>query len=167
VKDELQTIMILQKNSSAKDMFDVQMRLIHIIWSIISPVLEKEKLFAKWIRPDFADYETASYEIVDRALQYIMKNKMYNPTISDIANYCHISARQLSRVFTKKVNTTIHEFVQRERFLWACNELVTTTKSIDEISYNLNLNSKQYFCHWFKSHSSKSPSIYRHENKHK
>ena len=96
---------------------------------------------------------------------YIHTHKLENPGIEEIAASCHISSRQLSRVFRQAMHSTIHAFIQHERYLWACRELHQTHRSIEEISEELHLGSKQYFSSWFKSFSLKSPMVYRNERK--
>jgi AraC-like DNA-binding protein len=165
IQNELQTIRQLQENLGALNIFHVQMRLIELIWNIISPSLEREKTLDQEGSPQTASVYTSSQQIVEQAIVYIHTHKLENPSIEEIAASCHISSRQLSRVFTQAMHSTIHAFIQHERYLWACRELLQTHKTIEEISEDLHLGSKQYFSSWFKSFSLKSPMVYRNEMK--
>jgi AraC-like DNA-binding protein len=164
IQNELQTIRQLQENLGALNIFHVQMRLIELIWNIISPSLEREKTEEHGESLHTASVYTSSQQIVEQAIVYIHNHKLENPRIEEIAAVCHISSRQLSRVFNQAMHSTIHAFIQHERYLWACRELLQTHKTIEEISEELHLGSKQYFSSWFKSFSLKSPRVYRNEN---
>lgn len=164
IHNELQTIRQLQENVGAFNMFHVQIRLIELIWNIISPSLEQERRNEK-ADTNPVSIQTSLQQIVEKAILYIHNHKLSNPKIEDIAAYCHISSRQLSRVFTQAMHSTLHAFIQHERFLWACRELLQTNKTIDEIGEELNLGSKTYFSSWFKSFSLKSPNQYRNEKR--
>jgi AraC-like DNA-binding protein len=165
IQNELQTILQLQENVGALNMFHVQMRLIELIWNIISPSLEQERKLEQGDSLNPASVYTSSQQIVEKAILYIHNHKLENPNIEDIASYCHISSRQLARVFMQAMHSTIHAFIQHERYLWACRELLQTNKTLEEISEELHLGSKQYFSSWFKSFSLKSPMVYRNEKK--
>ncbi|GGD54010.1 helix-turn-helix transcriptional regulator [Paenibacillus nasutitermitis] len=161
IQKELQTILHLQQNVGGHQIFRVQMRIIELIWTIISPLVElKDHAAGKIVDAEFV----VPLQIVEQALLYIQDHKLENPTLEQVARHCHISPRHLSRVFAEMMHMTVHTFIQQERFLWACRELEQTESTIDEISEALHLGSKQYFCHWFKRYSSKSPSVYRRES---
>lgn len=161
IQKELQTILQLQQNVGGHQIFRVQLRIIELIWTIISPLVElKDQEVEKIADVGFI----GSRQIVEQALLYIQDHKLANPALAEIARHCHISPRHLSRIFAEMMHMTVNAFIQQERFLWACRELQQTDSTIDEISEALNLGSKQYFCHWFKRYSSKSPAVYRKES---
>lgn len=167
IHNELKTILPMQRNAGTQQMFNVQMRLIELVWTIISPSLERERSLKITLLDSHNSNMGAPFtipkQIVEQAIEYIQNHKLDNPSIDEIAESCHISSRQLTRLFNQAMHSTIHSFIQQERYLWACKELRQTDKSLDEISEDLNLCSKQYFCHWFKSFSLKSPARYRNE----
>ncbi|MBP1993741.1 AraC family transcriptional regulator [Paenibacillus eucommiae] len=167
IHNELLTIRQLQEHVGALNLFHVQIRLIELIWSIISPQIELQRARelgdSASTSSQIPSVYTSSQQIVEKALLYIHNHKLANPAIEEIAAACHISSRQLSRVFSKSMHSTIHEFIQHERYLWACRELLQTNKAIAEISDELHLGSKPYFSSWFKSFALKSPSQFRKE----
>jgi len=164
LKEKLQAILTRQNNPGIKNTFHAQSQILQLIWTIISPMIDREKLSLPQTNRRIRANNANTHQVVDRAINYILINKLLNPKVSQISQYCQISQSKLSKLFHRRMHISIQEFIQRERYLWASHELLTTQKSIDDISIALNLNSKQYFCNWFKKYSSKSPIVYRNEN---
>ena len=95
------------------------------------------------------------------AKQYIEENLCYPLNCNDVSTYCHISSRQLSRLFLKNCGKSLSEYIHKKK-IEAAEKLVSETDStFREISENLGFGNEYYFNTFFKKQTGMSPGEYR------
>lgn len=107
-------------------------------------------------------YET---EITPRyvflAFEYIKENYSEKILLSDIANYLNISSRYLSKLFYKETNLTVLQYLNIYRINKSIDLMMTTDKSLTDISLSVGLGDLQHFSRLFKNVIGISPSKYK------
>ena len=83
------------------------------------------------------------------------------PSIEQLAEKMSVSQRYLSDSLKKETGKTTTEHLQLYLIDEAKNSLLTPTKSISEIAYELGFEYPQYFSRLFKKKEGLSPSAYR------
>ncbi len=99
--------------------------------------------------------------VLSLAIRYINDNIDCAPTVNEVANYCRLSERQLSRVFLQYEAKTVFEFIRSRRIERAKELLTDTTLSLSEISESMCFPSEYYFNQFFKSGYGMPPGAYR------
>jgi len=98
---------------------------------------------------------------VDHTLDYIENNYFRNIKISDIADYIGINRSYLTSCFKKSMNMSPHRYLSEYRIKKAQDLLLTTKKSINEISLEVGYEDSLAFSKIFKNHTGLSPKSYR------
>ena len=95
------------------------------------------------------------------AKQYIKDNIRQAITTAEVADYCCISAKQLTRLFSAAGNLPVAEYIRQHR----CTEiellLAESELSLKEISEIMNFNNEYYFNSFFKKYSGLTPGAFR------
>ena len=111
---------------------------------------------------------TNIYDDVDPRLsvikQYIKDNVELNLTVSDVAAYCYLSTKQLTRLFKSIDKTTPSAYIQRKKIEHIEKLLTETTLRINEISDIMNFSNEYHFNSFFSKHAGMSPGEYRKMN---
>lgn len=109
--------------------------------------------------------QPATREIEDprfiKAISFIKDNIDLNPSVSDTANYCHISSKQLTRIFTKSSNLSPAAYIRKERIIRAKALLSEEKLTMKQISETMNFPSEYNFNSFFKRFMSVPPGEYR------
>ena len=95
------------------------------------------------------------------AKQYIKDNIEYNPKLSDVAAFCYIGTKQLTRLFKAFENTTPALYIQSQKFRHIEKLLMNTELSLKEISEKMNFSSEYHFNSFFKKIAGTPPGEYR------
>lgn len=95
------------------------------------------------------------------ARQYISDNIERAPSVSEVAAYCHLSTRQLTRLFADGENISPAVYIQQQRVRHIEKLLQESTLSLRGISEKMNFSSEYYFSTFFKSHAGITPGEYR------
>ena len=98
---------------------------------------------------------------VTLAKQYIQDNICQAVTVADIASYCYLSAKQLTRIFEEATGMAVAAYVRRQRCLHIEKLLSDTSLSLREISEQMNFGSECYFHAFFKKYAGMTPGAYR------
>lgn len=98
--------------------------------------------------------------VVEEIKDYIYKNYK-GITIKDLSEKFHFNEDYFNRLLKQKEGMTYSEYVQNIRLKEAVQLLVTTDKSIEEISRIIGYNNKGYFYKIFASKYGVTPAIYR------
>lgn len=96
-------------------------------------------------------------------MDYII-SKNGNVTLDQIANHFGYQKNYLSRLFHKLFNKDFIHFRLGIRMNLACEQLKLTTKSIEEISFELGYKDVSTFTKQFIENKGIKPSLYRKEN---
>lgn len=99
---------------------------------------------------------------VKKALLYIRKNASIGQiSVEDVVASTFLSRRLLEIRFKKMLNRTIHEEIDRIRIETICNELIASSKPLNEIAYSLGFNSSASFSNYFKKSKEMTPFEFR------
>jgi AraC-like DNA-binding protein len=98
------------------------------------------------------------------AKQFIRDNVQAGFTIRELAAYCYIGEKQLSRIFYREEKCTVAEYIRAER-LKHIKTLLASGYSVRQISEMMNFSSEYYLNSFFKKHVGIAPGAYRKENK--
>ena len=137
----------------------------HILYNLLNS--EGEKILSKDVR--HITYHTEGYYYIEdnnedarltMAKQYIKDNIETNLKLTEVAAYCYIGTKQLTRLFRQYENTTPAMYIQKER-INKIIELMNTPLSLSEISEKMNFSSEYHFNSFFKKMESQPPGEYR------
>ena len=95
------------------------------------------------------------------AKQYIKDNIEFNPKLQEVAAYCYIGIKQLTRLFKFFENTTPALYIQNQKFKHIEKLLTQTDLSLKEISEKMNFSSEYHFNSFFKKIAGTPPGEYR------
>ena len=98
-----------------------------------------------------------------RAKQFIADNAHVFLGCEDVANYCYISTKQLSRIFLKYEDVTLLQYIHKEKIREAEGMLKVRENSMQEISEALGFSSVYYFHAFFTKYTGVTPGQYRRE----
>ncbi len=95
------------------------------------------------------------------AKQYISDNIEHAPTLGELAEYCHISEKQLSRIFLRHEGITAFDFIRLKRAEHARKLVADKSLSLRNISERMRFASEYYFNKFFKENCGLPPGAYR------
>ena len=98
------------------------------------------------------------------AKQFIRDNVQAGFSIRELAAYCYIGEKQLSRIFYREENCTVAEYIRAER-IKHIKSLLEGGYSVRRISEMMNFSSEYYLNSFFKKHVGIAPGAYRTKNK--
>ncbi len=101
------------------------------------------------------------HAVLSLAIRYIDDNIECAPTVYEVANYCHLGERQLSRIFLRYESKTPFEFIRMRRIERAKELLKDTALSLSELSERMCFPSEYYFNQFFKCGYGMPPGTYR------
>ena len=99
------------------------------------------------------------------AKQYIKDNIEFNLNVEDVASYCYISTKQLTRLFKSEDGITPAKYIRERKTERIENLLTKTSLTLNEISERLNFSSEHHFNSCFKKYAGMTPGEYRRMNK--
>lgn len=107
-------------------------------------------------------HQTQKYPAwVHACMDYIKEHLHTVITLEDIGNSVHMSPSYVSVQFKKITNTSIRQYINKQRVLEAKYLLKNSDMSIQEISMNLNFANQSYFTKIFKAETGEMPNEYR------
>lgn len=95
------------------------------------------------------------------ALDYIGTHYNQPITVADAAKLCHVSYSYFSKLFSKSTGTSFSDYLTAVRLSAAEQLLITTEKSITEISFETGFSDLSYFTRRFTAKNDLSPRDYR------
>jgi AraC family transcriptional regulator len=100
-------------------------------------------------------------EVINKSIDYIMKNIDTDISINDVAKYCHYSKYYFSRAFKEATGVSIYAFIKRLKMDYsAIMLLMEKDKTITDIGLEFGYSSSNYSSA-FRKHHSKSPAEFR------
>lgn len=99
--------------------------------------------------------------VLSLAKQYISDNIERAITLPEVASYCHLSTKQLTRIFNEYEGTPPGEYINKKRIEIAQRYLNNDSYSLKQISELLNFTNEYYFNSFFKKHTGLPPGKYR------
>ena len=94
-------------------------------------------------------------------LEYIDKHYSEALTLPELSKILNINEYYFCRLFKKMVNTSFVQYLNFVRVCKAEKMLLSTDKSISEISYETGFSSVSYFNRTFKKYKLSTPGNYR------
>lgn len=98
-------------------------------------------------------------------LDYIYSHATQIEKVDDVSNQFFISKFYLMHLFKKYVGISIMEYIANTKVMLASKYLLSSDKSINEISALCGFSSCSYFCKLFKKRMHLSPSDYRNKKR--
>ena len=95
------------------------------------------------------------------ALSFVEKNCTKEISLEEIAKTLDMNREYFCRLFKKTVGITFVDYTNLVRIIKAKELLISSQKSIQEISDNLGFSSVSYFTRVFKNITNQTPSTYR------
>ncbi len=99
--------------------------------------------------------------IVTKCLHYIQNHIHSRITVDDLAQYCNMSRRTITRHFTEFHSVPVTEYIIRIKLKEAAFLLIHSNLSLSEISDQLAFSSQSHFSVAFKKHFHNTPKQYR------
>jgi len=99
-----------------------------------------------------------------KAKCYITDNIDAFLTCADVAAYCHISTKQLKRLFLQHENCTLLGYIHQKKKEAAERLVSETDLPFSDISEQLGFSSVAYFHRFFTEHTGMTPGDYRRTN---
>ena len=99
--------------------------------------------------------------ILSLAKQYIKDNIECSPTVCEVANYCSISERQLTRLFIAHESINAKQFITEVKTKKIAEFILDENLSLQEISKRMGFSNEYYFNSFFKKHFGLPPANYR------
>lgn len=107
------------------------------------------------------NHPNSSKELSEKAIFYMKENLRLPLSLDALASHCNLSKYHFLRLFKKQTGLTPIYYFNKLKIEQSKILLLTTNKSIGEISRILNFNTAFYFSEVFKQHTSISPRDYR------
>ncbi len=95
------------------------------------------------------------------AKQYISDNICYPVSVGELATYCHIGKKQLTRIFLCEEGCTVAEYVRRARCRHIEKLLADPAQTLLGISEQMHFSNEYYFNSFFKRCAGMTPGAYR------
>lgn len=108
-----------------------------------------------------ADFRYDENAIMGLAKQYINDNIESSPNVCEVAAYCHMSTKQLGRIFIRCEGVSPKEYIGKQRVRKIENLLCNETLSLNQISEKMNFCNEYYFNIFCKNHIGMPPGKYR------
>ena len=106
-------------------------------------------------------YETEEDLRLTLARQFVIDNINLPLTVADLASYCNLSEKQLTRLFLQYEGSPPKQYIQRQKVNKMEQLLADHTLSLKEISEQMHFSSEYYFNSYFKKHFGMPPGMYR------
>ena len=102
---------------------------------------------------------------VKRAIDFIQSNYHIPIKVTDIADYVCINRSYLYSLFQETMKMSPHQFLSRYRITKSAELLLTSSLSVESISYSVGYKDPFVFAKAFKQITGMSPTMYRKEKK--
>lgn len=95
------------------------------------------------------------------AKQYINDNIESNLKVADIAAYCYLGTKQLTRLFQENADTTPAAYIQKQKVKHIEKLLTETDIPLRDISERMHFSSEYHLNSFFKKYAGMPPGEYR------
>lgn len=153
VVDSLEWMRNEERNAGILSEQLIANRLFETIVCLLRAVGVKER---KLSREDYR--EDSRLTLVKR---FIEDNVCQPLTVTDLAEYCHLSEKQLTRLFVQHEEMTPQKYIQKQRIRHIETLLSDPSYSLRQISEEMQFSSEYYFNAFFSRHSGMPPAAWR------
>ncbi len=127
-----------------------------------------ESIFCELLRgykqPECLDYGNSLqkdlYEI-DKVIDYINFNLTKSMTLASLASIAHVSPAYFSSLFKRYMGISLFEYILQRKIQFACQLIMSTSKTMTEISCSCGFNNYTSFFNAFKRFLGCSPTEFR------
>lgn len=124
---------------------------------------------ALWLRNVFGQLMTLRRENADNSIravishvqEYIVQHLGEDISLTKLAEYVHVNASYLSRVFKQETGSNLKDYIWELRLNRACELLRRPDLRIHEISAQLGFQTSSYFSYFFKKGTGMTPREFR------
>lgn len=124
-----------------------------MVYAIAAEALEKSALN----KSDFPEYS----KLIKEAVRYIERNRKFTFKAENLADLLGVKTLNIQRQFKKEVGVALGHYITDRVMVSAATELKNSSKSIKEISDELEFPDQFYFSSAFQRHYGIRPSDYR------
>ncbi|MFV0504481.1 MAG: helix-turn-helix domain-containing protein [Lachnospirales bacterium] len=110
------------------------------------------------------DVNTFTNEAFLKLMNYINSEYRENISLTKAGEVLHMNPNYVSQLFKRGAGITFVQYITQLRMDEAIQLLLTTQKTVAEISDDVGVNDYFYFLKLFKKYTGKTPSQYREEN---
>ena len=128
---------------------------------IIKLILEIGMTLDKGFTKLYKDTDPSNDHRIAMVKQFVTDNMNKPLDTSTVANYLHISIKQLSRIFYKSEKISVSKYISSVKLNEAIKLLSTTDLLVKEIAFLLGFDNEKSFGAFFKKSSQLSPSEFR------
>lgn len=105
--------------------------------------------------------DTSGDARLDLTKKFISDNIERNLLVSEVASYCHMSERQLARIFLEKEGISPAKYINREKMEKIGEYIKSSELSLQQLSEMFSYNNQYYFNTAFKNYFGMPPNEYR------
>lgn len=105
-------------------------------------------------------FDTES-SVVRKCMHYIHNNIQSKISVNDLAGYCGVSARTVSRHFEEFYGLSVAKYIMKLKLKEAAFLLANTDMNLSEISNQLSFSSQSHLSNAFKKQYLCTPQVYR------
>lgn len=103
-----------------------------------------------------------SKEVIEKSIYYIRDQiKSQRLSVDDVANYCHLNAIYLNRIFKKEKGISISQFIIKEKMELAARLLDTPGMAAQNVADKVGYPNYPHFSTMFKKYYGCSPAQYQ------
>ena len=103
-------------------------------------------------------------DVIEKSVQYIQQNFKQKLSLKAVSDHVYMNPQYLSRIFKKEMGISCIEYINRLKIEYACKLLVTTDKSICQISSLCGFSEQSYFNRVFIHQMNTTPKLFRQKN---
>ena len=119
------------------------------------------EILAEAARTRVSAGEKNSPRWLERVREFLHANFSEPIVLQDVARIADVHPVHLARVFRRKHNCTIGEYVRRQRVEFASRRISASTDSLTEIALAAGFTDQSHFARTFKNHLGVTPGEYR------
>lgn len=105
--------------------------------------------------------DTSGDARLDLTKKFISDNIERNLSVREVASYCHMSERQLARIFLEKEGISPAKYINREKMEKIGKYIKSSELSLQQLSEMFSYNNQYYFNTAFKNYFGMPPNEYR------
>lgn len=102
-----------------------------------------------------------SADVIEQVRNYIDQNLTQELTLEHLSQQIHFSKSHLSRLFLKRTQMTVQQYIRQKRVDFAVQLLKTSSQSIDEIAQSCGFQNISHFYRTIKANTGLTPSQIR------
>ncbi|HEY9059760.1 MAG TPA: helix-turn-helix domain-containing protein [Pseudobacteroides sp.] len=132
------------------------LKYLSLVYFLLSQIIEDSA------KRSMINLKENAYDVyIKQAVDYITKNYPYPININSVAKQICISRKYLSKIFKEALNISPKEFLIKYRISKACEFLINSSRTINEIAYDVGYNDFRSFSKAFKKSIGVSPKEYK------